>query len=266
MMRVSLRFVLAILLVVAWAARGETVAVKYPEGTLLGFLAVRSADGKRIGTGELVQSVEGDRVKSRLVYRFVDGSIDDETAVFTQKGTFRMLSDHHVQKGPSFPQPLDVTIDMARGEVTQKSLKDGKEVVETTHMELPEDLTNGTILTVIKNIRPTDPMIRVSYVGTTPKPRLVKLQLATGPEDSFRVGPFREKAQCFVVHIELGGVAGVIAPIIGRQPGDVRVWIEEGEAPAFIREEAAFYDGGPVWTVELTSPVWGGTQHRRGRR
>ena len=34
------------------------------------------------------------------------------------------------------------------------------------------------------------------------------------------------------------------------------VWILEGEAPAFVKSEGPLYFGGPVWRIELTSPVW----------
>ena len=42
-----------------------------------------------------------------------DGSLHDETAVYSQHREFRLLSDHLIQKGPSFPQPLDMTWPMA---------------------------------------------------------------------------------------------------------------------------------------------------------
>jgi hypothetical protein len=29
-----------------------------------------------------------------------------------------------------------------------------------------------------------------------------------------------------------------------------------GEAPAFVKSEQPFYLGGPVWRIELVSPVW----------
>ena len=61
---------------------------------------------------------------------------------------------------------------------------------------------------------------------------------------------------CFVFHVELGGVAGVVAPLIGKQPPDDRAWVLEGQEPAFIRADVSFYDGGPLWTIQLASPVW----------
>ena len=248
------------------AARAEMVKVKFMEGTQKGYLALKTEDGRRIGTGELSQVVEGDRVHVRLVYRFLDGSIDDERCVFTQKGTFRVVTDHHVQKGPSFPHPVDLFIDMAKSQVTTKSEKDGRTVAETKTMELPEDLANGSILTLLKNIDASASSLKAGFVGADPKPRLVKLNITGTGDDTFRVGSLRRKARCFLIKIEIGGVAGVIAPVIGKKPGDIRVWIEEGDAPAFIREEGAFYEGGPVWISEMTVPTWSGdTQSSRAR-
>ncbi len=60
----------------------------------------------------------------------------------------------------------------------------------------------------------------------------------------------------YVVKVELGGIAGVVALVVGKQPPDSHVWILGGEAPAFVRSEAPLYSGGPVWRIELASPVW----------
>jgi hypothetical protein len=249
-------------------ASAEMLRVKFLEGTQKGYLALTTEDGKRIGTGELSQVVEGDRVRVRLVYRFLDGSIDDERAVFTQKGTFRVVTDRHIQKGPSFPHPIDVAIDVAKGEVTTRS-GDGDATAETKSMDLPEDLANGSILTLLKNMSAEASSLKVSYVATDPKPRLVKLDITGTGDDAFRVGSLTRKARCFLIKIDIGGIAGVVAPLIGKQPGDIRVWIEEGEAPAFIREEGAFFVGGPVWISQTASPSWGAgriatkSEHRR---
>jgi hypothetical protein len=31
-----------------------------------------------------------------------------------------------------------------------------------------------------------------------------------------------------------------------------------GDAPAFIKEEGQFYEGGPIWRIELVSPIFPG--------
>ena len=60
----------------------------------------------------------GDFTLNGVVFHFRDGSLDDETTVFSQRGTFRLISDHHIQRGPSFPKPIDVFIDAVTGKVT----------------------------------------------------------------------------------------------------------------------------------------------------
>src|SRR6266487_3201261 len=75
----------------------EQVPVRHMEGLMHGFLALRNLNGKRLADGEMTQIAEGDRVTSRLVFRFKDGSVYDDTTIFSQRGTFRVLNDHLVQ-------------------------------------------------------------------------------------------------------------------------------------------------------------------------
>lgn len=99
----------------AVVSAAEPVAVRYPEGSVHGYLALRSLDGKLLAAGDLTQTIREGTLTSRLVYRFKDGSIDDETAVFTQDGHFRLMRDHHIQKGPAFKTPTDMTMEVKTG-------------------------------------------------------------------------------------------------------------------------------------------------------
>lgn len=238
------------------ALLAEPIPVLHMQGTIRGFLALRNMEGKTLASGDLIQVVRGDRLISNLVFHFKDGSIDDETTVFTQRGEFRLLRDHHVQKGPSFPHPMDVSIDVSSGQVTVRSSDGGHEKIEKDHLDLPPDLANGLLLTLLQNLRPGAAETKVSYVAATPKPRLVKLAITPQGEETFRSAGVRHKATRYAVKVELGGLTGALAPLIGKQPKDIYVWILEGKAPAFVRMEGQLYLGGPVWTIELTSPVW----------
>ncbi|MBI4485154.1 MAG: hypothetical protein HY655_04000 [Acidobacteria bacterium] len=42
------------------------------------------------------------------------------------------------------------------------------------------------------------------------------------------------------------------------------VWVLEGEAPAFVKSEAPLFVGGPIWRMELVSPVWRTRPNRGG--
>jgi len=96
----------------------------------------------------------------------------------------------------------------------------------------------------------------VSFVAATPKPRLVKLKIAAAGADSFSTAGMARKATHYVLKVDIGGVAGLVAPLVGKQPPDSHIWILEGEAPAFVKSEAALFMGGPLWRMELVSPVW----------
>jgi hypothetical protein len=235
----------------------DPVTVRHAEGLVHGFLILRSTDGKILASGDLIQVARGDRVTTRLVFRFKDGSIHDETAVFTQRGRFRLLSDHLVQKGPAFERPMDMTIDTASGQVNVRYTdKDGKEKTEAEQLDLPPDLANGLVTTLLKNIRPAAAPTVASFVAATPKPRLVKLSITASGADSFTIAGDPRKATHFVVKVDIGGLTGALASIFGKQPPDSHVWILQGEAPAFVKSEAALFMGGPLWRIELTSPVW----------
>jgi len=242
-----------------WA---EPVPVRHVEGTLHGFLALRSQEGQLLAIGDSTQTVHGDQVTSQVVYRFKDGSIDDETTVYSQRSTFQLISDHHIQKGPSYSHPMDMLIDTRRGTVTSRSVgKDGKETVTTDPMQLPPDLANGMVLTITKNLLPDTPETTISMVVAAPKPRLVKLVISPRGEEPFSMLGSTRKAMRFEIRIELGGVAGVVAPLIGKQPPHIQIWFVEGPAPGFVKERGPYFEGGPIWTIELASPVWPDAPH-----
>lgn len=235
------------------------VAVLHTEGLVHGFLALRTLEGNALADGEVTQVARGDRVTSHLVFRFKDGSVHEETVVFSQRNSFRVISDHLVQKGPAFKRPMDVSIEGLTGQVTVRYTDDdGKEKTESERLKLPPDIANGMILTLLKNIRPNVPQTTVLMVAATPKPRLVKLLISQEGEDSFSVGASSHKAMRYVIKVEIGGVAGLAAPLVGKQPPDTHVWILDGDAPVFVKLEGPLYQGGPTWRIELTSPVWQG--------
>lgn len=90
----------------------------------------------------------------------------------------------------------------------------------------------------------------------TPKPRLVKLEISPIGEDSFLIGGSPAKAMRYAIKIDIGGISGAIAPIIGKQPPDIHVWMIGGKAPGFLKSEGPLYEGGPIWRIELASPIW----------
>jgi hypothetical protein len=244
------------------------VAARFREGSVHGFLVLSTLDGTPLADGDLTQSLRGDRVTSHLVYHFKDGSLHDETAVFTDRGDFRLLSYHLSQEGATFPHPMEVWIDTAKSQVRVRSSEDeekgegkddkGQKKVtdKVEHVDLSPDVSNGLVLILLKNIRPEATETKVSMVAATPKPRVVKLAITAQGEDHFLIAGSRRKATQYVVKVEIPGAAGVVADVLGKKPPDTHVWILQGDAPAFVKSEGPLFFGGPMWRTELTIPVW----------
>jgi hypothetical protein len=234
----------------------EQVSVRHTEGLQHGFLALRTLEGKILADGELTQVAEGDRVTSHLIFHFKDGSLYQEAAVFSQRGRFRLWSDRVIQKGPSFKQPMETSIDVSTGQVMVRYTDDdGKEQTINERLSLPVDIANGLLFTLVKHIQPSVPQTIVSHLATTPKPRLVELLILPQGEEPLSSGNIKHKAMHYVVKVKIGGIPGLLAPLLGKQPADVQIWILGGEAPAFVKFEGPLYNGGPIWRVELAGPA-----------
>ena len=248
--------ILATLLPVV-SLRADQVPVRHVEGRIHGFLVLKDLEGNIIASGGMTQVSNGIRVTTELNFHFKDGSTQSETTVFSQRKVFRLLSYRLVQKGKAFKRPTDFSLNTSTGQVTvQYTDEDGKEKTITDRPKLPADLANGMVPTLLGDIDPKTPKTTLSMLVSTPKPRLVKLEISPVGEDSFSAGGSGGKAMKYVVKVDIGGISGVIAPIIGKQPPDTYVWMVGGKAPGFLKSEGPMFDGGPVWRIELASPVW----------
>jgi hypothetical protein len=173
-----------------------------------------------------------------------------------QRGHFRLLSNRLVLGGPSFKQPMDTSIDATTGQVAVRYTDDdGKEKSISRQLDLPNDVANGMLFTVAKHIQPGVRETTVSYVAATPEPRVVTLVVARQGEVPITHGTIKNKAIRYAVKTKIGGVAGMVAPLIGKQPPDTQLWVLGGKAPAFIKSEGPLYQGGPIWRVELSAPA-----------
>src|SRR5204863_156555 len=74
-------------------------------------------------------------------------------------------------------------------------------------------------------------------------------------DDKFFVGDVARTATRYLVKMELRGLTGVVASILGKDPPQVRYWIS-GAAPAFVKFEGPLFLNGPPWRIELTGPRW----------
>ncbi len=239
-------------------AHAESVSVKHIQIPRHDFMEARSETGQIIAQVEFTQTVQGDEVTIRLTYRFVDGSIDDETTTFRQQGTFQLIRNHHIEQGPFFPKPVDFAVQAATGKATTRTVdKNGDRHVESEHIDLPDDLANGFVGTLLLNVPPNTAPFRVGILAPVFGGRLIRILISPEGEQSFQKAGQTLKATVFRIHPELGGILGVIATMLGLQPKDVMVWILEGEQPAVVRVVGQLGGSGPVVSSELEGTSFG---------
>jgi hypothetical protein len=247
---------LAGLLLFVSVVNAEPVLVRHVQGYVHGFIVLKDLDDKILATGDVTQTPAGGRVISVLTLHFKDGSLHQETTVFSQRRTFRLLSYKQVQKGPTFKVQTTFSFETSTGKVhIQYTDKDGQVKTITDKLSLPADLANGMVSTLLTDI---DPAVEttLSMLVSTPKPRVVKLKIAASEQDSFSVGGVGGKATHYVIKIDIGGVTGVVAKVVGKQPPPIHICVAAGNAPAFLRSEGPLFEDGPFWRIELASPVW----------
>jgi len=253
---ICLCLVLAILL----SARPDTAAlvkVRFAEGLVHGFLVVHSLDGTLLATGDLRQVLRGGEVENRTGFHFKDGSLAEETVVYTQQRFFSVQTYQSVQHGPSFPEDMEASLERSSGKyhVKTKSHKNGEEKVLDGTLELPEDTYNGLIPVLAKNL-PKGAVETVHMVVFTPEPKLIQVEMIPGGEQKLIVGDQSKAAIDYDLKPKLGTWLKFFATLTGRVPPDNHLWILADEVPAFIRFEGPFYLQGPIWRVDLTSPRW----------
>lgn len=95
-----------------------------------------------------------------LVFRLKDGSLHDEKVAFSQQRVFTRSSYRLVQRGPSFPEQIDISVNRGTAEYTVRS----------------QDVYNGMLIAMTKNLQKGVDET-VSLLAFTPAPQVVKVQL-----------------------------------------------------------------------------------------
>jgi hypothetical protein len=250
---------LVLVMTLVWVSplAADPVAVRFVEGVVHGFLMLRNVNGVLLAHGDLLQVNRGGKVESRMIFRFKDGSVRDESVVFTQQRVFTMQTYHLVRRGPAFTEDTEILLERASGKyhVNTKARKDGQEKVLSGSLELPPDVYNGMVITIAKNL-PKGKSKTVHIVAFTPTPRLIQLELVPAGEDKVLIGELAKTANHYVLKPRLGKGLKVFATLLGRVPPESHAWIVGDEPPTFARFEGPLDTMGPVWRIETTSPRW----------
>jgi hypothetical protein len=233
------------------------VAVRVPESAVQSYLVLRDEARKPIALGEYKQRLKAGMINVNLTFKFKDGSTHVETAVFSQRGVFKLAQYALHQRGPSFPTTLDGSLDAVTGRYLVKYRKPGKDDdSDEGRLELPPDVYPSVMqITIVKHLA-TDASETVHTIAFTPKPRVLKLVIQPSAAVPFLVEGTKKISKEYELKPELGPLLGVLAEIAGKSPPTYRVWMLREDVSAFLAADGPLYMGGPVWRIELTSPRW----------
>jgi hypothetical protein len=236
-------------------ATAAPVPVRFAEGVTHGFLVLRAVDGAVLAHGDLLQVSRDGEIDKRMVFHFKDGSAFDERATYTERGVYALKSYSLSKSGPAFEMDTEISMTPATGayRVTTRDRKGGAEKRFEGKLELPADVYNGMILTIVKDL-PKGSAEIIHYVAFTPEPRVIELELKPVGEQKITVGELTKTAVHYVMKPRLGMWLKLFATMLGRMPEDLHAWILTDEVPAFVGFEGSLTTPGPVWRIELASP------------
>ena len=113
--------------------------------------------------------------------------------------------------------PLEMRVDARSGTVTVAYTKNGDRKTVRKHLDLPPDLANGLVPTLLKNVDPARPPKSLPLVVATPRePRLISLSLEAAIRRRIAAGGARRAAFEFTLVPQIGGVEGWLAPLVGK--------------------------------------------------
>jgi hypothetical protein len=230
------------------------IPVKFVEGLTRGYLVLRDVQGRILAHGDLLQVVHGDQVEKQMVFRFNDGSLYDERVTYTEKGVFRLETYRLTQRGPAFTEDAELELDASTGAYRMKTRerKDGKEKSKDGKVDLPDDVYNGLLMTIVKDLPKGG--ATVHFVAFSPDPRVIELEFVRSGEHKIVVGDLEQTAVHYTIKPKLGFWLKVAATLLDRKPEDLHAWVAMDHVPAFVGFEGAFNTPGPTWRIEVVSP------------
>lgn len=245
------------LIVEVVSAAAAPIPVRFTEGFSHGYLVLRDENGDRLADGEMIQKAHGAVVDSRLVFRFKDGSLHDERVTFTQKRVFLLQTYKLLQRGPSFPNMLDISMDRKSGAYRVVTSEDGaSEKTLTGKLEMPDDVGNGMVVAMLRNLPPGRGE-SVHFVAFTPEPKILDLKLVPTERTTTRIGDLAKQLTQYVLEPKLDSLTMWFGKLLGKLPEKFhyRFWLVTDDVPTFGAFEGPLHLLGPNWRIEQTTPT-----------
>ncbi|HXN81720.1 MAG TPA: hypothetical protein VN883_04535 [Myxococcales bacterium] len=224
-------------LALAAAFRAGAVELRYPPGDLHGFPSMQDESGALIADGELTQRKHGSRLVVHATWRFRDGRVVVEDAVFALRPQLAQQSFRFVEsRGKTELRRFEVDFRSRKAYAQKLEGTEHKRWDDTLDLEPGKAFTGfGTALAVSQlrdSLAKKDAVAELTFVAFTPGPRTVTLEVSRRQGERVRAAGRELRADLYTLHPKIPFPISIFV-----HPKDARLWFSHGAPPALLRAE-----------------------------
>jgi len=225
-----------LILGLVFAHSAVAIELTEPAGAAHGYPGLCDLNGKKLADGEFRQWMEEDRLHIVITYKFKDGQLFEEKALFRQQPelaqehwSWRELKDGK----PSREFTADFLSKTARAQLHNE--QEPKDISEQIEVEPGRTFAGFGFTLALGNLRKQllkGEQVELKAVGFAPKPQVVTVKISHGGLDRMKMSGRFLKGDRFIVHPEIP----VVAKLFVKVP-DTKIWLTNPLPAGFLRWE-----------------------------
>jgi len=239
------------------ATTGFAIELTEPEGAAHGYPGWMDINGKKLADGEFRQWMEGDRLHIIITYKFPDGQLYEEKALFRQQPELMQEQWSWKELKSGKPQ-REFAADFLAGTASAHIRKENetKDVSGKIDVEMGRTFAGFGFALALGNLRPRlikGEQIELKAVGFAPipllKPEVVTVKISHGGVDRMKMSGRFLKGDRFIIHPEIPAIAKLFIHV-----PDSKIWLCNPPPAGFLRWEGPIVlPSDPVMRVDLVS-------------
>jgi hypothetical protein len=249
----------------AVATAASAIPMQFAEGDLRGLPEMRDLQGRLLGRGDFVQTVDRSGIHVTVTYHQLNGDRIQETAMLSTVGGDLAQRQWGWQRTSGGQVVERYSMNFDTGEARTLLVRNGKPEERQEHLSMTKGQAFAGIgfTFALKNIAPRlvrgEP-VTLEGVAFTPKPRHANVLVSSAGVETVRSGARMVRADHFVIHPKVPSVAKLFVNV-----PDSHLWFLRGPPPGFIRAELQAQSLGVVRVDSMPSGPPAAARSRPGR-